>query len=117
MFTISKEFHFDSAHSLPHLPADHKCHRLHGHTYKLVVHVRGDLKEQWVQDYAEIKAAVDPIVLQLDHKNLNDALAIPTTAENLCYWIWTRLEPLLPLLHRVDIHETTGTCCSFCPRP
>ena len=117
MWTISKEFNFDAAHSLPHLPTEHKCHHLHGHTYKLVVFVRGDLKDQWVQDYAEIKSAVQPFVDMVDHKDLNQILAIPTTAENVSYWFWTRFEPKLPLLYRVDIHETTGTCCSYCPRP
>jgi len=117
MHTISKEFNFDAAHSLPHLPPSHKCHHIHGHTYKLVVFVRGELTNHWVQDYAEIKAEVQPIVEMLDHKNLNSILTVPTTAENLSCWIWDRLKTKLPLLYRVDIHETTGTCCSFCPKP
>lgn len=117
MFTISKEFHFDAAHSLPHLPETHKCHHLHGHTYKLVVFVTGAPRNQWVQDYAEIADAVRPVVAMLDHKNLDEVLGCVTTAENICSWVWMQLQPKLPLLYRVDIHETPGTCCSFCPKP
>lgn len=117
MWTISKEFSFDAAHSLPHLPPTHKCHHLHGHTYKVVVYCSGDLipAMSWVIDYADIKAAVAPIINSLDHKNLNEVLNIPTTAENLSFWIWSKLKDKLPVC-RVDVHETTGTCCSYVPQ-
>jgi len=117
MWTISKEFRFEAAHSLEHLPETHKCHYLHGHSYKLTVYCRGDLTNQWVIDYADISDAVLPWVQQLDHKNLNDIIMCATTAENICYWLWRRLLPKLPLLYRIDINETPGTCCSYCPRP
>ncbi len=119
MWTVSKEFHFDAAHSLPHLPASHKCHHLHGHTYKVVIHCRGDLipEMSWVVDYADIKEAVQPLIDGLDHKNLNDVLVIATTAENLAYWIFRKVMVKLPSLYRVDVHETTGTCCAYCPKP
>lgn len=117
MWTISKTFRFSAAHALEHLPSTHKCHNLHGHNYKLTVYVKGDLKEQWVQDYRDIKAAVAPIVESLDHQNLNDIIMIPTTAENIAYWLWTRIRPSLPLLYRIDVSETDDTCCSYCPRP
>jgi 6-pyruvoyltetrahydropterin/6-carboxytetrahydropterin synthase len=116
MWTVSKEFHFDAAHSLPHLPPDHKCHHLHGHTYKVVVFCSGGLDPSlsWVVDYAEIKKAVAPLIEQLDHKNINDVLAIPTTAENLAFWFYVKLRGSLPV-SRVDVHETTGTCCTYTP--
>lgn len=116
MCTISKEFTFDSAHSLPHLPACHKCHRLHGHTYKLVVFCKGSLIPEldWVIDYADIKAAVQPLVDQIDHHNLNEVIGGITTAENLARWFYAKLHPIIPV-HRIDIHETTGTCCTYEP--
>lgn len=114
MHTISKEFTFDSAHSLPHLPASHKCHHMHGHTYKLRVHVSGPLLPMldWVIDYADIKSATAPLVERLDHKNLNDVLGITTTAENIAKWFYDELTKVIPV-SQVDIHETTGTCCSY----
>ncbi len=113
-WSVSKEFHFDAAHSLPHLPPEHKCHHMHGHTYTVRIHCSGDLiaDKSWVVDYADIKSAVQPLVDQLDHKNLNDVLGMPTTAENIAFWFHWRLRKLLPL-SKVDVHETTGTCCSY----
>jgi 6-pyruvoyltetrahydropterin/6-carboxytetrahydropterin synthase len=50
----------------------------------------------------------------LDHRYLNevDGLENPTS-ENLARWIWERLQPRLPLLHRVVIHETCTSGCSY----
>lgn len=117
MWKVSKEFRFDAAHSLPFLPESHKCHHLHGHTYTVRVHCSGDLipDRSWVVDYADIKAAVQPLVDALDHKNLNDVVGMPTTAENLAYWFWSKIAPVLPSVSSVDVHETTGTCCTYTP--
>jgi len=117
MWTVSKTFHFDAAHSLPYLPPSHKCHHLHGHTYTVVVHCQGDLiaGKSWVVDYADISAAVSPLIEKLDHKNLNDILPINTTAENIAYWFWAELTKTLPCVSQIDVHETTGTCCTYKP--
>ena len=117
MWTVSKEFRFEAAHSLPHLPDGHKCKNVHGHSYKVVVVCTGDLKPNmsWVVDYAEIKASTQPLIDQLDHQNLNDILNTHTTAENLAFWFWSRLESALPL-HSVEVWETPTTCCTFQPR-
>jgi len=105
-FEITKTYRFEAAHSLPHLPADHQCHRLHGHSYEVLVGVSGPLDGEWVQDYADISAVVKPIVASLDHRNLNDILPCATTAENLAAWLWHCLEERLPLLSRVEVRET-----------
>ena len=36
---IFKEFTFEAAHQLPNVPADHKCARLHGHSFRVEIHV------------------------------------------------------------------------------
>ena len=105
-YEITKTFRFEAAHSLPHLPAHHQCHRLHGHSYEVLIGVCGPLDGQWVQDYADISAVVKPIVASLDHRNLNDLLPCVTTAENLAAWLWRSLEERLPLLSRVEVRET-----------
>lgn len=71
---IFKQFTFDSAHFLPNVPPGQKCREIHGHTYRLLVHVEGDLdkKLDWVMDFADLKKAVDPIVKRLDHQLLNN---------------------------------------------
>lgn len=109
---ITKSYRFEAAHSLPLLPPADKCHNLHGHSYEIIVGVRGPLKEMlgWVQDYAEITCYVDPIIKMLDHKNLNDVLGIPmTTAENLAVWLaeTLRIGNGLRWLSRIEVRETT----------
>ena len=40
---LSKTFHFEAAHDLPTFPADHKCRRLHGHSFRFDVIVEGEV--------------------------------------------------------------------------
>jgi 6-pyruvoyltetrahydropterin/6-carboxytetrahydropterin synthase len=71
---LRKTFQFEAAHLLPHLPEDHKCRRLHGHSFQVEVVVAGevDAKLGWVMDYAEITQAFQPLWKQLDHYYLNE---------------------------------------------
>jgi len=113
---VFKEFTFEAAHSLPNVPAGHKCARLHGHSFAVRVFVEGPVGEQsgWVQDFGEIKAAFKPLFLRLDHYHLNeiDGLENPT-AENLARWIWDRLLPTLPLLSKIEVRETCTAGCIY----
>lgn len=113
---IFKEFHLESAHRLPNVPPDHKCARLHGHSFRVAVHVAGpiDARLGWVRDFADITLAFAPLHDQLDHRCLNDVpgLANPTS-ENLAIWIWERLKPALPDLARIVIHETCTSGCDY----
>lgn len=113
---VFKEFTFEAAHQLPNVPADHKCHRLHGHSFRVEVHVSGQVGTEsgWVVDFAEIKAAFEPLKKQLDHHFLNeiDGLENPTS-ENLARWIWRRLELGLLGLSKVVVRETCTTGCVY----
>ena len=109
---IFKAFTLESAHRLPNVPAGHKCARVHGHSFRVEIHVSGEVDAHvgWVQDFADIKSAFQPLFEQLDHNYLNDVpgLANPTS-ENLAKWVWDKLKPALPLLSKVVVHETC-TC-------
>ena len=112
---IYKEFTFEAAHLLPNVPTGHKCGRLHGHTYRVQVHISGELDDQlgWVMDFAEIKKIVHPIIKELDHYYLNDIPGLENpTSENLARWIWGRLQSLLPL-SKIVICETCTSGCSY----
>jgi 6-pyruvoyltetrahydropterin/6-carboxytetrahydropterin synthase len=113
---IFREFTFEAAHRLPHVPEGHKCARLHGHSYRVTVHVAGDVKEDmgWVMDFGAIKCAFAPIEAQLDHYYLNEVAGLENpTSENLARWIWDRLHPSLPALSAVTVRETCTSGCTY----
>ena len=113
---IFKIFQIEAAHRLPHLPEGHKCARLHGHSFRIEVHVRGepDPALGWVMDFAELKVAFEPVFEQLDHRYLNDVPGLENpTCEQLARWIWQALKPSLPRLHRIVVHETCTAGCAY----
>jgi 6-pyruvoyltetrahydropterin/6-carboxytetrahydropterin synthase len=115
---ITKSFSFDAAHWLPRVPDDHKCRRLHGHTYRIVLGLEGELDPQlgWVQDYNDVGAALRPLREDLDHRCLNEIPGLENpTAEILAAWIYDRLQPTLPLLADVTVCETPTTEARYRP--
>lgn len=113
---IWKDFSFDSAHRLPHVPEGHKCGRLHGHTFHVRVTLRGVAGEHtgWVMDFADLKAAWKPMDRILDHRYLNEIEGLENpTSEVLAVWIWDRLKPVLPELWEVQVKETCTSGCSY----
>jgi 6-pyruvoyltetrahydropterin/6-carboxytetrahydropterin synthase len=113
---IWKEFTFEAAHRLPNLPPEHKCHRLHGHSFKVQVFVEGPMDERlgWVQDFGDIKQAFKPLYDQLDHRYLNEVEGLDNpTSENLARWIWQRLRPRLEWLSKVVVCETCTSGCIY----
>ncbi|MGQ0657306.1 MAG: 6-carboxytetrahydropterin synthase QueD [Chromatiales bacterium] len=113
---IFKEFVIEAAHRLPHLPEGHKCWRLHGHSFRVGVYVRGDLDPQlgWVADFADISAAFQPLFDVLDHRYLNEIPGLENpTSENLARWAWGRLKPVLPGLSKVEVRETCTAGCVY----
>jgi len=113
---LAKTFGFEAAHHLPHVPADHKCRRVHGHSFRVTVRVAGEVDPAtgWVMDYAEIARACEPVRTALDHNDLNtiDGLDNPTS-ENVARWIWVRLAPALPGLVSLTVHETCLSRCTY----
>ena len=113
---IWKEFRFEAAHLLPNVPDDHKCKRLHGHSYRVRIYVDGELHPElpWVVDFADIAEAFEPLRRRLDHYYLNEieGLENPTT-EVVARWIWARLKPTLPILSAVEVGETCTSGCVY----
>jgi 6-pyruvoyltetrahydropterin/6-carboxytetrahydropterin synthase len=113
---IYKEFTFEAAHLLPNVPAGHKCGRLHGHSFRVQVHVSGPLHPDlgWVMDFADLKAVVKPVIARLDHYYLNDIPGLENpTSEVVARWIWEQLTPVLPELSKVVVLETCTSGCSY----
>jgi len=113
---IWKEFTFEAAHLLPNLPDDHKCKRLHGHSFRVRICVDAalDPKLSWVMDFADIKKAFLPVLKQLDHYYLNEIEGLENpTSEVIARWIWRRLKPTLSMLSKVEVQETCTTGCTY----
>ena len=113
---LVKDFRFEAAHFLPNVPEGHKCRRVHGHSFRGEVAVRGAVDERtgWVMDFADLKRAVNPLVDRLDHYLLNDIEGLENpTSELLAVWIWKQLAPTLPLLYRVTSEETCSSGCHY----
>lgn len=106
---IFKVFTFEAAHRLPNVPDGHKCGRLHGHSFRVELHLTGELDPHlaWVVDFADVKAVFKPILERLDHHYLNDIPGLENpTSERITVWIWDQVKPLLPQLSQVVVHET-----------
>jgi 6-pyruvoyltetrahydropterin/6-carboxytetrahydropterin synthase len=105
---LFREFTFEAAHRLPNVPPDHKCARLHGHSFKVSVHVTGpvDPATGMLVDFAEIDEAFAPVHAELDHYYLNEVVGLENpTSENLARWIWERIEVALPI-SQIVVRET-----------
>ena len=116
LVSLTKVFRFEAAHRLPRVPEGHQCARMHGHGFLLEIEVKGpvDPAMGWVMDFADLTAAVKPVLDQLDHSMLNDVEGLENpTSENLVRWIWDRLQPRLSLLTRVGIAETCTARCDY----
>ena len=113
---VFKKFSIEAAHWLPNVPADHKCRRLHGHSFHIEIRVSGDVDKHlgWVIDFAEIKDAFAPIYDSLDHRCLNDIEGLENpTCENLAFWIWNKMSKAIPMAIEVTVHETCTAGCTY----
>ena len=113
---LRKTFQFEAAHYLPNLPKEHKCNRLHGHSFKVEIVVEGecDPKLGWVIDYSDITKAFKPLWEQLDHHYLNEIEGLENpTSENLARWIWAHSKPNLSILTAVEVAETCTARCVY----
>jgi len=113
---IFRVFQIEAAHHLPNVPQGHKCARLHGHSFRIEVHVSGEVGKDdgWVMDFAELRRIFQPVYDQLDHHYLNeiDGLENPTS-ENLAQWIWQQLKPGLEGLSKIIVQETCNAGCIY----
>lgn len=113
---VFKEFHFEAAHRLPNVPPQHKCARLHGHSFVVRLHVSGavDPHAGWVIDFADIKTAFAPVLARLDHYYLNEIPGLENpTSENIARWIWREVVTALPALSAVEVRETCTSGCLY----
>ncbi|MGZ3770141.1 MAG: 6-carboxytetrahydropterin synthase QueD [Bdellovibrio sp.] len=115
-FELKQHFQIESARYLPCLPPTHPCARMHGHSFKIVLTLVGELDKKlgWVIDYNDIQSKMKPLLEQLDHRVLNEVEGLTNpTSELLAKWIYDRASQVLPILIRVTVAETPSTECSY----
>ena len=113
---LIKNFSFESAHFLPNVPPEHKCRRMHGHSFHFTIELKGILDEQsgWLMDFSLLAGVVEEKVVKLlDHFVLNDVAGLNNpTSENICIWIWEKLEKDLPL-YCITVSETCTSATKY----
>ncbi len=114
---LTREFTFEAAHRLPMVPPDHKCARMHGHSFRVEVALNGEIDPVmgWLVDFADVTAAVEPLLKsRLDHRTLNDVPGLENpTSERLCVWLWQELTPILPNVVAITVAETCTARCTY----
>lgn len=113
---IAQAFTFEAAHRLPNVAPAHRCHALHGHSYRIELRLEGpvDPVTGFVVDFFEIESVFQPILTTLDHNYLNEVPGLDNpTAELIARWIWERIRPDLPLLSAVVCYETPNCWAAY----
>lgn len=108
---VWRRYILQSAHYLPHVPVGHKCGRMHGHGFEVILHANQSLgNRSHGIDYDYLDNIWAPIHFELDHVCLNDVPGLENpTSEMISSWLWHRLKPELPSLSWVTVYET-GQC-------
>jgi len=113
-FLVSRDFHFDAAHSLPNYQG--QCEKLHGHRWQIRITVKAPIEPESgiAVDFHEIDRVVrDQALGDLDHTLLNDLMEHPS-AENTALFLWQRLAGKLPL-ELVEVWETPRSRVAYRP--
>lgn len=117
MYTITKRFEFSASHRLYGLPPEHKCSRLHGHSYSVEIEMKSGTLDStgFVRDYGDLDVVKEWIDSTLDHRHLNDIVSFAPTAENLAFWIFQIVVSLCGLEHlaAIRVMESTRTMAEF----
>ena len=117
MYELSKQFRFDAAHTLERVIDTESSRRIHGHSYRAEVVVRGrpDPISGMIVDLGLFERALEDARDMLDHRFLDEMNDLgPATMENLSAWIWRKVEDACPGLHRVTIYrDSSGDTCSY----
>ncbi len=112
---IWRRYRFQSAHWLPNVPPGHKCGRLHGHGFEVIVHANQDIGTADLGlDYDQLDALWAPLHFELNYRCLNELPGLENpTSEMLSRWIWQRLKPSLPALSWVTVYETGSSGANY----
>jgi len=110
---VRRSYTFEASHQLPRHPG--KCRRIHGHSYRFIVEVEGEIEpvQGMVIDFFDLDRIVsERIVRVLDHRHINDLLENPT-AEWIAVWIYRQLQPEIVGLRSVELFEVESASAVY----
>ncbi len=108
---VWRRYRFQAAHQLPNVPAGHKCGRLHGHGFEVVLYAGSDSGSV---DYDTLDRAWGEVSGILNYRCLNDVEGLENpTSEMLSSWLWQKLKGYLPTLSAVSVYETASCGATF----
>jgi len=113
---IRKEFVFEAAHYFGHKPDGHPYKRLHGHSYWAEIALAGTPDDRgWVEDFADVDAALSEVKGELDHRLLNEIEGLEAPSlEIIAMWIAERLSQRFPTLKSVSVRRPScGESCVY----
>lgn len=118
IYELSKEFRFDAAHTLNRSINVEPSRRIHGHSYRAEVVVRGtpDPVTGMVVDLSLFEKSLEAARDGLDHRFLDEVDDLgAATMENLAAWIWRKVQPTCPNLWRVTVRRDSdaGACSVY----
>lgn len=106
MYELTKQFRFDAAHTLEREIEAEGSRRIHGHSYRAEVTLRGrpDPQTGMIIDTGLLARKLEQARDSLDHRFLDEINDLgPGTLENLCAYIWRKLEDDVGNLHSVAV--------------
>jgi 6-pyruvoyltetrahydropterin/6-carboxytetrahydropterin synthase len=113
---LTKEYRFEAAHFLPRVPAEHKCARIHGHSYKVDIAIEGPVNPEtgWLIDFGVIDDAWAVLFARFDHHKLNEVPGLEnSTCENIAIYVWRELRAQIKELSAVTVWETYDSKCTY----
>lgn len=117
MHELTKQFRFESAHTLNRAVETESSRRIHGHSYRAEVTVRGTPKPEtgMIIDLTLFENILNETRHELDHRFLDEINDLgPATLENLSAWIWKRLEHSISGLVQVSVfRDSNGERCTY----
>ncbi|WP_367679772.1 6-carboxytetrahydropterin synthase QueD [Buchnera aphidicola] len=113
---LFKDYTFEAAHKLPNVAKEHKCYKLHGHSFLIRISIKGEINNDtgFILDFKQIDDVFKPIQVKLNHSYLNVIKGLENpTIEILSRWIWKKLKPKLNELYSIKINETFTSGCIY----
>lgn len=120
MYKVSVRRHFDAAHWLRCYRG--KCENMHGHRWEIVVSAASDVldSEGMAFDFTVLKKALDRVLDNFDHHNLNEVPPFDTlnpSSENIARVVYEHLCAALPgvCITAVEAWESPDAWATYLP--